>query len=270
MDGEQGVVLLQHLGQLHQLLPLAEGAGGIDQPQGHTEGARLQLPLQQVLQLLHLLRFRVPVHKAHHRPPQGAVAHQLAVVGGAAVVRHHPGVLLQAGHSQLGQAPGGQLQLAEEVAADLVPALRRAGQDGDAAVAGDLGGDALVQLALRLIVHQGAGVRVSVDVDEAGGHRQSGHVHHLPGLLAALRGDAGDAPLPDADVSGIGLGTLPVHHRAAPQDQIIHRDTSILSAVSLVCWDAKGRTCPAGRSVPLRFSASCYWMAERTSPLPAA
>ena len=224
MYGEQGVMFPEHPGQGRKFLFPAVGAGGIDEPQGHSKGPRLQFPGQEVLHGLQFLRGGIPVVKPHHRRPQSAVPHQQAVVGGAAVGLHRLLVVLQVVQAGELQISHRQLQLAEKVLLIGSQALRGIGQDGGAAVAHNLSGYPLIEFALRLVVHQGAGIRVAVDVDKAGGHRKAGGVQHPSGLAGrnGLLGNAGNPAILNAEAGPVWLSSGPVHNQSILNDEVIH------------------------------------------------
>ena len=74
------------------------------------------------------------------------------------------------------------------------------GREGEAALARDLGGDALADLAVGAPVREEHGVGMGMDVDEAGRHRRSRHVDAARGLDPREVADRGDLAAGDADV----------------------------------------------------------------------
>ena len=221
VDGQDGIVLFQHTGQALQLLGLGEGAGGIDQAQGHAEGALGQFLIQPLLQGRLLLRRGGTVVEAHNGAAQGAVAGQDAVVGAGTVGLDGGGIVGGVQQGDL-QTVGGELEVSEEVVVQRRAALGRGGQNGDAAVAAKLKGDALLQLGLHIELHQRADIGVGVDVQKAGGDDFAGGVHHLLGLGLDVRRDGGDAAVLDAHVRLVGRGTGTVNHGSVSDDEIIH------------------------------------------------
>ena len=90
----------------------------------------------------------------------------------------------------------------------------------EAAVAGDLGGDALVCHALGARVVDQADVRVGVHVDEAGGHDLAGGVYDACGFGVREGSYRLDAVAGDADVGTVARCAGAVDYRAVAYEDV--------------------------------------------------
>ena len=100
----------------------------------------------------------------------------------------------------------------------LQPHRRRA----EAALADDLGGHALADLAVGAAVHQQRGVAVGVHVDEAWRHGEAARVDRLRGAGAAQVADGFDALAAHADIAGEGRCAAAVDELAASDQDVEH------------------------------------------------
>ncbi len=199
-------VPVRHLGQRHQFRRAGVAARRIDEAARQParpcgEGRRRQLahPFQVAL--------AQALVEAGHGPAQRRVPDERRHVVG------RPGVL--DGVQVLGERPVGHV-LAGQL-------LQRGGGGGvgEAAVAVDLGGDALEQLERLRPRHQRHQVGVRVGVHEPGGHRQPGRVDHparVPEVAAHLHHPVAG----DGDIAHDGRRAETVVHRSATQDEIGH------------------------------------------------
>ena len=106
----------------------------------------------------------------------------------------------------------------EQTAADLVPIgrVRFHAEGGKAAVAGDLGGDALLQEGLIILLRILTVIEkviVRVGVDESGADLIPAQIHDLVGLLRDLAADLQDAVVLDQNVPDSGRSARAVIDR---------------------------------------------------------
>ena len=132
-----------------------------------------------------------------------------------------------------------------QIVAQELDLARQRRRDREAAMADDLGGHALAHLALGLGIDRQREVGMSLDVDEARRHRQSGGVDHFRRIVAEVGADGGDAAIADREVAGPARGAGAVEQQpAADQDVMRH-------AIS-------GYQMPPGRTTRLAPCPACF------------
>ena len=186
MDGHDAVVLGDLLGEGEDLVFLGIAVGLIHKAEGAAEGAALHgLPYMGEF-LLDLLRCE----------GRGIVAGDAGADGALADQRHQIDKEPPLGPLfKLRKAAGGEG--VEQAAADLIP-VGRVGVDAEgreAAVAGDLGGDALLNKGLVILLRVLPVVEeivVGVGVDQTGADLQSRQIHHLVGDFLDLASNLKD------------------------------------------------------------------------------
>ena len=104
----------------------------------------------------------------------------------------------------------------------VVGAARR---DGEAAVAGGDGGDAVQRRRVAERVPGELRVVVGVDVDDARRDHQAVGVDHLVGRLAREPADGGDAPVADRDVGDLPGQAGAVDDEAAADQQVVGHES---------------------------------------------
>ena len=98
-------------------------------------------------------------------------------------------------------------------------------RDRRAAVAGDLGRDALPKLSLAAAVDEPKFIRMGMHVDETGDQSQAIAGDALVGVPIVQSADRDDAALGDADIGGKRRGTRPIEHSRPFEDGGEHRLT---------------------------------------------
>jgi hypothetical protein len=141
----------------------------------------------------------------------------------------------------------------QRVEAHVLHVLERAGQqrhafgpdgrDGEPAVAGDDRRHAVKGGGRQVRVPEDLGVVVGVDVDETRGDDLAGGVEHAFALEVGA--DVGDAAGGDGDVGGLSGGARPVHHGAAPDDDVSAHDP-IVAALTARCTRPEGGSSEPG------------------------
>ena len=174
-------------------------------------GAVVERLAQQHLHLGELGGVGRPVGQAERRQPQLPVRDEAEHVDGGPAGLERLEVLA-------GRAPADRKVVG--VAVDRATSLLRIAdrEAAEAAVADDLGRDALVDRAHRTRIHQQRVVGVAVDVDEPRRDGQARRVHLCPVRLE--RADRRDAAVLHADVGHTALGARAVVDHAAADDEV--------------------------------------------------
>ena len=107
--------------------------------------------------------------------------------------------------------------------ADEVPVGSHRRRVADAAVAVDLGRDALRDLAARPAIAQEGEVGMAVDVDEAGRDDETGRVDDPSRLGIAKIADRGDPVAHDADIRSTPWRIEPIDDLPVADDEVVHR-----------------------------------------------
>jgi hypothetical protein len=94
------------------------------------------------------------------------------------------------------------------------------GRDGRA-LAGDFGGDALVDLRRQVRIHQNGELGLAKHVDEPGGHHHAARINDALGRRPCQVSDGGDLALPDADVARVPRRPGAVDDAAMLDDDIV-------------------------------------------------
>ena len=154
---------------------------------------------------------------AHHRPVDRAVAHERRHVHAEPTRVEAFQVLAEALPAHVDAAVVG-------VPDSAAPGVTGAGDRRAAmpALPDDLGGDALVHLALRPAVHQQREVGVGMDIDEAGTHREPVQLDALLRLKVGQVPDARDSAVLDSDVGPERVTSRPVEDLSASEYHVDH------------------------------------------------
>ena len=183
MDGVEGVVLFDHFVERHHFLGVAIAAGGIFQAVRQAYGAQRELAVE---------------HLAHF--PQ-------IVRGGFYVVGTdhgfaHVAVAADEGHIAVDVTPGRAAVPGPVFAA--FPGVVAVDEGAVAAVAAQIGGDALEDAAVALGRVEQVRIGVGVDIDETGRDDQSFRVDDVVGTGAEVFAQGGNFAVADRDVAGDG------------------------------------------------------------------
>ena len=210
-------------GQRGQLGVVGVARRGVHQPRGQPQRAVLERLGQQLAHAGPLVGARRPVGEPDDPGAQRDVPGERGDVDARPGVAHRVQVPPKV-------TPGPrdvrvEIEVADRLADAVDPAVPPAAGDavepgrerGDAqpAVADDLGGDALVDLAARLRAGEHGQVGMGMDVDEAGAHDTSRYG------LGVRVGDGGDVPVADEDIGAPGRLAGPVHDQPA-REQHVH------------------------------------------------
>ena len=155
MGGVDAVVFGNDLTKLNDLFRLAVAAGGVYQSGGEAGSALLHGLIQKLLHLLQLHGSGLPVVHAHNGATQGLVTDKGQLVA-AGTLRGLSGEQLF-----IGAAERGVLADTRKFGINGINGIGQRGQ-GMAAVAADLGGDTLTQLAQPGGVGEQLGIGVGV------------------------------------------------------------------------------------------------------------
>ena len=215
----QGAVRRQHPRQRGHLVEVAVGARHVGEPGAHAERALLEHAFEVALHAGQLGGSRRPLVDAHRGDTQRAVAGQRGHVDGQPALVQGIGVAVEVRPPRRQRCGGARQVVGVEVEALGLDRERR-----ERAVADDLGGHPLAQLALAGAVgHQGE-VGVGVDVDEAGADHAPGGVDVADrGDVGAERPDGGDPAAGDGDVTGPSGASGAVDDAGIADDQVEHR-----------------------------------------------
>ena len=211
-----GAPALEHTAEGDELLPLGIGAGRGEQPGRHAERAGGERLFEQGRHPGELVRLGRAVLHPHGHQAERVVPDQHRPVDRGRGIGSHV----------IGEAGLREVEPRRARAQILPQRLRLAGQRrraGIAAMADDLGGHPLADLALRQRHQRERPVRMGLDVDEAGGDDLAGGVdcrRAAGGKLAdrpdaaGLDGDIGHPP---------GRARAVDHGAAADDDGVSHR-----------------------------------------------
>ena len=230
--GQNGIALVAHVrgvdaaefrrlgGQRDQLLGLGVGSGRVLERSRDADGAVAHRLPDQFLHLIELCRRRLLVVVAQHHAPD---------LGGADVagqIDAHA-LLFQTGEVLLKGAPVGRdviVIVARAVGLDDGVIQRRDGT----AFAGDLGGDALIDLRGQARIDQDGQLRLAQHVDEAGSDDHAVGVDGARALRVAQIADGGDLAVANADVAR-------VPGRAGAVDDVAVGDDDVEGLVRGLC-----------------------------------
>ena len=198
VDRHDGTVFGHDLRELDQLLGMAVDAGHVDQAQGHAEGTGFQLLPEQGLHGLKLFGRRViGLGIGHAHIAQGAVPYEHAVVVGA-----EAGHFLRVGGDVRGLDVRHFIGFEAGGPAGFYFSVMRLGavrHEGAAAVAVDGRRHALMDVAFIAWRIVRGHVGMSMDIDEAGRHRQAAYVPDMLGGQHLVR-DTGNAVAAQIDI----------------------------------------------------------------------
>ena len=221
-----GIVALDHAAERDHLVRLGIGAGGGEQAGRKPERARPRArpPASAIMAASSAgvgdrLAMPMTMRRRVLWPDQHAGVHG---GGGKAVeiVRERRRLERQPGRARA-QVVAQQLDLARQ---------RR--RDREAAMADDLGGDALAHLALGLGIDRQGKVGMGLDVDEAGRDREAGGVDDLGCRVPEVRSDGGDAAVADGEIAVPAGGAAAVEDQAAADQDIAgHGNSAVANAV---------------------------------------
>ena len=224
VHAEGAVVAGGHLGHRHQLIQPGVAPRRVNQPEADAHGALLQGLGGHAAQGVQLLggEGAVLVLPLAHNTADGAVAHILSHVDAQAQTGdmvHGGAVIRQIGHFARG--PARFFLLVSQG-----PAVPRG--VGRAAVAADIGGDALARLVVALRVAEHRHIGMGVGVDKPGGHIVPRGIQLLGGLgLGGQQAHIGDLAAFHGHIGPEGRVARPVDHAAVADDEIKHCRTSL-------------------------------------------
>ncbi len=235
-DLQRTTPLAEHRAEDVELAHRAEAAGhraelvvDVAEARAHAEGTLVEAGTQAIGEAAQLLgrRRAVAAREAEHVEAEQAVAHERGVVDAEARLDRRA-VLAEGlpgpAQARVEGAPGHLLDLAEGGAEELA-VLGAQRREGQRAVAGDHGRDAVLEGGRREPVPEQLGVVVGMRIDEARGDHEARRVD-LPARRSELApthgGDSG--PL-DGDRAELGRPARSVADETIAQDEIEHGDS---------------------------------------------
>ncbi len=242
-----GIVAFEHVAKRDHLWRFGVGAGRGEEAGREPERAGNEGILEQRDHGVELARGRRAALHAHDHQAQRIVADQHAGIDrgrGKAVEILRERRLLERQPWRAGT----------EVIAQQCDLARQGRRDREAAVADDLGGDALANLALGLGIDRQREVGMGLDIDEAGRHRQALGIDHLGCRAFEIRRNGVDAATADGDVAPPAGRAGAVEQQAAADQDVVGRNASGHEQNLGFAPHARSRSAeinrPAGRNKP--------------------
>ena len=219
MNAEGPVIPGGYLGRCHQLIQIGIASRGIDQTEADAHGPFLHGLFQQALHVVQLFLCQRPVliFPLADDGANGAMAHILGHIHSQFHAFHLGNGLSIAGKIVHGTSGPSQLFL-------LMPQAGRVlGGIGCAAMAADIGGDALARLVVAFRVAEHRHIGMGMGVNKAGGHIMALGVQHLFGLgLRGKKAYKGDLSVLHRHIGPERRVACAVDHLAAADNPIIH------------------------------------------------
>ncbi len=224
--GDQLVVFVAHVRRVRQsgppegsrqggqFLEVGKPPGDVLEPGRDAAGAGRERRFGTAPHLVHLLGRGGPVLVADHEVANGSVAHHARQVDCRPLPLQPREESSQIADSELEPVPF-SIALSHPGGGLGIPRADRA-----AVLAGDLGRDPLADLAFGERAHEEIEIRVRMDVDEAGRHRQSLYRDLDGGRSADPSRDLGDAVARDQDVRLDGRCAGAIEHEAVPKHHV--------------------------------------------------